>query len=485
MKLVLERIAESIERSPAAPAFIAGGQAISYRQFHALHFALAADLHARGIREGDTVALMLDHSPIHLCAILALARLGAISFAVSPGLSPEAASALLRRHGIAKALASREAQRLPGIETAVIAQLAARGGESGAGLPAIAVRPEAPLRMSLTSGTTGMPKAIVQTHGGLALRMDQSLWNPDRRSRAIAPELHFTAGLMLALTTLAAGGVVVFPKSYEPADFLAAIQLHAVTHIALSPAVLARMASLLPAESPAFPSLTHLRIMGATPSAPALATIARKFTPEIYLPYAMGELGVITMATPGIVAAHPGSSGRVQPWARLEVLDDSGRIVPPGTAGELRVAVEGMPAGYHGPDAQAASKFRDGWFHPGDRGLLTAEGLVYIEGRSDEILNAGGTKAAPAFIEAILEQFPGVREAGVFPVPGKDGETAIAAAIAVQGRIDQPGLAAFCRERLGPLAPARFYLVDALPRGDMDKIRRAELAALVGAVPAR
>jgi acyl-coenzyme A synthetase/AMP-(fatty) acid ligase len=240
------------------------------------------------------------------------------------------------------------------------------------------------------------------------------------------------------------------------------------------------MLALLPEDKPAFPTLAHLRLIGVTPPPALVEAVRRKVSPHVYIPYSTSEVGVVAMATPDIVVAAPGSSGRVVPGARLEVIDADGRPVAPGVAGEVRVAVDGMPAGYLG-EAEDSKAFRDGWFYPRDRGRVSAQGLLYIEGRSDEILNVGGRKVAPATLEAMLAEQPGVREAAVFALDEGPGGIRLGAAIVPGPALDWRSLAAFAQAHLDVLAPHRYFGVPSLPRNDAGKVVRRDLAAWVRA----
>jgi acyl-coenzyme A synthetase/AMP-(fatty) acid ligase len=301
-------------------------------------------------------------------------------------------------------------------------------------------------------------------------------------ARVLPPHLHITAALNLALFALCAGGCVVFPRDYESAGYLTALQSQGVTHAGLPPAHLALLLASLPEDRIAFPTIQHLRLMGGTPSPALVELTRRRFSTEIFLPYAIGEIGVVSMATPDIIATVPGSSGRIAPGARVEIHDERGAACAPDTAGTLRVAIDGMPTGYYGPDADDASRFRDGWFHTGDRARLTREGLLFIEGRSDDILNIGGRKAAPAYIEGILEEHPGVREAAVFAAGEGVGGVQLGAAIVPGDALDWAALHGYARNRLGVLAPARYYEATALPRNDMGKIVRSGVVSLFSEV---
>jgi len=288
----------------------------------------------------------------------------------------------------------------------------------------------------------------------------------------LPPNLHITASLTLACHALTTGGAVVFPKGYDAHSLFEAVARFGVTHMMMPPAHVAMMLPLLDAKGPAFPGVRHLRLLGATPAASLLDEIRRKVTPNVYVPYATTELGVISIATPGILAVAPASSGRVTPDAEVQVIGPDGRVLPAGQSGELRARVPAMPLRYFG--GADPERFREGWFHPRDYGYIGTDGFLYVQGRIDEVINVGGRKLAPAYAEAVLEERDEVREAAVFAIE----DMGVAALVAANGAVDWKALDEFARGRLEIFAPRRYYEVEEIPRNAMGKIVRSGLAEL-------
>ena len=481
--LLIERLERAIGLSPDAPAFITGDEVLTYRSLGALTSATVRHLDGQGVRPGEVVALTLSQSPLHCIVFFALARLGAVSISVSPLGDAERAQ-LYRQFDVRAVVCDREDCGAEGVSVIVLRGVQVRGDAAGYESSRPPPVGEAPMHIALTSGTTGAQKGFMQTYAMFARRLDRRFYGATPRPRVIPPNLHITASIQLACHALCNGGVVVFPHGYDNANFLSAIQRHSVTHVTLPPAHLALMLPSLPESGPAFPSIAHLRLLGITPSPAFLDVVRRKVSPHIYIPYSMSEVGVVALATPETLAIAPRSSGRVVPGARLEVVGEDGEILAPGTPGEIRVAVEGMPSAYCGRDPDL-SRFRDGWFYPGDRGYVTAEGFVYIEGRVDEILNVGGRKVAPTYAESILEEHPGVLEAAVFAFEEGIEGIRLAAAIVPKGALDLNDLAAYSRARLEAFAPARFFVVESIPRNARGKILRKDLPKMVSGTTLR
>ena len=478
VKLLVERILEGAEAHAPRVAMIAGNRAITYRQLLALVASAARMFHAKGVRAGDIVAVAMGQGPLHLVAFLALARIGAVVLPQFPNVPPERRAQSMQRYG-ARWIVSDEAQPATGPVTLIpMRDLRARGDERGFEFTQFVPSEDAPLRIAVTSGTMGTQKAFLHTHGEFTTRMARRFAGDHAPARAIPPLLHITSALQVACHALETGGAVVFPATDEAASFLAAIHLHAVTHVSLPPADLSRMLQLLTEDVPAFPSLTQVRLVGSAPSAALVQLAKRRFSPNLSVSYSVSEAGLVAVASPELLDEYGGAAAMIVPGARVEVLSPEGAVLPAGERGALRVSVEAMPRGYYGPDASLPG-YKDGWFHPGDEGYVTAEGLVFVTGRTDAIMNTGGHKAAPEYIEAKLVQIAGVRDAAVLRVDDVIAGGRIAAILVTDPAANWKSLAASARTALGDLAPERYFRSDALPRNAMGKLERPALAGWI------
>ena len=459
--MLLERVLASVDRTPEAPAVIAADTPVSYRHFRALIARAVTHLRQQGVKPGDVVGLSMAQTPLYLLVFLALGWIGALVVPIGRALRPPERDELIRKFSVG-ALVTERLEVVPASCRLVQLQsLETRGRETmiDAGEPGFG--PDTPLRIALTTGTTGTPRGVLQTHESFATRLDRLACDAADFPRVLAPALHITLAINLAMHALVKGGTVVFPRGYGNDDFFDALGRHAVTHVALPPSNVGLMLAALPKEGVAFPRLRHLRLLGSTPSRALIDAIGRRFSPHVYSPYGIGELGVVAMATPETLREDPAWIGALEPGVRLEVLD----------GGDVRVFIPGMPTDYYGPDAGKGTRFRDGWFHPGDRGRIDANGRFYLEGRADHLINLGGYKVAPEYVESILMEFAGVREAAVYAIEGA-GTTRLAAAIVPAGPLDWPALRAHALARLHVMAPARYLEVASLPRNALGKLER-------------
>jgi acyl-coenzyme A synthetase/AMP-(fatty) acid ligase len=248
-----------------------------------------------------------------------------------------------------------------------------------------------------------------------------------------------------------------------------------------SPATIKDLAAALPFDGNAFPSLRYLRIVGGGLSEHLVKLAKRRITPNIWLPYGISEIGAISMADPALLDAHPDCAGRPKPGVEVEVVDPEGKLLGPGETGELRVRVPGMPSAYYMNPERTAEKYRDSWFYTNDIGMLTPEGLIRLEGRSDDRINLGGLKLYPERVETVLNAHPDVRDSAVFTIPDKDGNKVLVAAVVLnrEGKPDN-SLIEHCRERkLGGMTPRRFFVVKELPRNESGKLVRSALPEML------
>ena len=476
---VIEQIRKAAQANPAATAMIFDGKLITYAQLLSLLAATARLLHAQGVKAGDAVGLTLPNTPVHLIALLALARLGACSIPLHDRFSSVTRTRLVEKFSIRVIVGGSAEAGVKGIPLIVLNTLSASGSEADALPFDAALEPATPFRVLLTSGTTGEPKGVLLTHGQVLARLEQAVegWSP--RTRLLVPDIHLSIGFFWPLMALCRGGSLVFTRSTELGEQVLAVQLHAVTHIVFSPWSAQQLVDALPAESAGLPSLEHLRLVGGAASAKLLHSLSQRVTPHIYSPYALTELATLTVLSPEDLLADPSSAGRLRPGARAEIVGPDDQPLPPGTRGQIRLATTSMPRNYYRDDEHTRQKFRQGWFYTGDTGYLSADGMLHVEGRVDDILNIGGHKVTPQYIEDTLMQHPEVKEAVALLLESASSEPQLVAAVIPRQPRVSADLRAYCQGKLGPMTPEKFFFMKEFPRNPSGKVLRADLARLV------
>jgi len=335
----------------------------------------------------------------------------------------------------------------------------------------------APCRLVLSSGTTGVPKKALLTYGQIWARVRGNLGNYGLNPSTRFATLMGTGtigGFMMPISCWATGGAVLLlpPQGPQPGrDFLG---LHPNV-LMMSPQQLAGVVGNLPRDH--WPR-EHVAIYVAGSSLPpALSQATRlRLSERLFVVYGSTEAGSVTMAHASAVDDQPGTTGVVLPTAQVQIVDESGRPVATGEAGEVRIRAEGMVDGYVEESDMGSSPFRDGWFYPGDLGALSGDGTLTIAGRVREVMNFGGTKFAPERIEQALASTPGIVEMAAFAIRGPGGYAQPCLAVVRGAGFDEKVLRQNFSTAFRRLPPLTVLQIDALPRNEMGKILRTELA---------
>jgi acyl-CoA synthetase (AMP-forming)/AMP-acid ligase II len=220
-------------------------------------------------------------------------------------------------------------------------------------------------------------------------------------------------------------------------------------------------------------------------------TALRERMPQLRLYDAYGLTETHSPATILIDAEFrrkPGSVGRPVPCAEARVVDDDGRDVPAGGAGELWLKGPMVTSGYYADSAATAEAITDGWLHTGDLARLDEEGYVFILDRKKDMITRGGFKVYSVEVEYLLVSHPDIAEAAVFGVPDPLAYEAVAAYVvpAAERTVDVPTVQAWVNNRMADYAVPRFVrVVDTIPRNRTGKVDKVALrAALVAELDA-
>jgi acyl-CoA synthetase (AMP-forming)/AMP-acid ligase II len=207
-----------------------------------------------------------------------------------------------------------------------------------------------------------------------------------------------------------------------------------------------------------------------------LARDARFYlTPNLWISYGTSETGRIATADAALCIEDPSAVGYLGPWTESEIVDAADRPLPAGHEGALRIRTDEMSAGYYRNPAATSRNFRGGWFYPGDIGAITADGLLRITARIEDVIRHGGTVASPLPLEEVFRGLPGVRDVAVFPLVAPDGGEEICAALVLDRGASADAIQVGARAQLGDRAPTRLFQVEALPRNEAGKVLRREL----------
>lgn len=467
---ITEPIRALASRSPAATAYARNRRgSYGYRDYDALLDAIAWRALDHGLAPGARVHLLVEREFAYLTVALALARVGMV--AVRPAADDARCDAWVVSQAVERPPSGRVLAIEPGWFEAPRDARPAPMHPGG----------DAPCVEFATSGTTGRPKRVALSHAHLIERGRRRLLAlalPQPLVLLAKVSVQAAYGFQVSLCALREGGTVV-----EPADVSATrdtVARHGVTWLVAPPAMVLRLAAEFGPAAEPLPSLRLLEVSGSLLSERAGELATARICANVAVVYGSTEASIVACSPLEAVRRLPNSVGRVAPGVACEIVDEAGLPLPPGREGAVRVRSDGCVRAY-ADGSGSGREFRDGWFHPGDVGTLTGDGMLVLHGRVDERFNVGGVKIAPEEVEAIASDLPGVEDVAAFALESTSGITRVGLAIVAGPAFDFDACRAAWRERLGVFTPEVVLRMASIPRNENAKTDRRALAHLAAA----
>ncbi|GAA4322925.1 AMP-binding protein [Pigmentiphaga soli] len=483
----------------------------SYEEMGQDVLALQWGLMETGVAPGDRVGVMLSSVPEWVLYLFAIARLGAAFMPINTRFRSRELHHVLSHSGSSALVAT--GSYLGHDYTATIAEAAGERGAGGrhAGLPALRTligvgpapgpgaldtadllrrgrallaergappREDDPSAIAIlfyTSGTTSFPKGVPLTHANLLPHSVRAgglaRLRPGEKVLTLYPFFGISGGANKVLSTFGSGACLVFQDAYRAAEACDLMWAEGCTVVHGVDVQIRELAA-------------EQRRRGGGPPPERRATIAFTAGIDEGLARAMGEvLGIrrfihsygMTETNPMILRNELDdpfdvclkAGGRIAPGVEVRVVDpDTGVPRKPGEEGEIVVRGPTVAQGYYRDPQATAAAFRDGWFHSGDLGVATADGLVFYVGRLKDMLKVGGFNVAPQEVEETLRAHGAVADVAVAASPdARLGEVPVAFVVPAPGAaVDPDALIAWSRDRIANFkVPRAVYLVDALP----------------------
>ncbi len=527
-------MAESFQRHAALPAYQFMGRAISFEQVNHLSRALAAWLQAQGLSRGDRVAVMMLNVPQYAVAVAAILRAGYVVVNVNPLYTPRELEHQLKDSG-AKAIfvlepfANTLQQVIANVPTkkVVVASMGDLLGfvkgmvvnhvvrkvrkmvppyqlpqavafndavARGRSLPFTEppVGPDDIAVLQYTGGTTGVSKGAVLLHRNLVANLLQAeAWYrpalkkipPGEQIVTVCalPLYHifgFNTNMMLGLRM--GGCNILIPN---PRDFDAVLAELAKHRFHSFPAVNTLFNAL--AHHPDFGSVDWSTLTISVGGGMAVQQATAKLWLEktgcpICEGYGLSETSPSVSCNPVDATTWSGTIGLPMPSTVMKIIDDSGRDLPQGQAGEIAVRGPQVMAGYwQRPDETAKVMTADGFFRTGDVGVMDERGYFRIVDRKKDMILVSGFNVYPNEIEDVITGMPGVLECAAVGVPDpKAGEAVKVVIVRKDLAITDADVRAYCEARLtGYKRPRVIEFRTELPKTAVGKILRRELRA--------
>ncbi|MEA5455188.1 amino acid adenylation domain-containing protein [Sinomonas sp. JGH33] len=488
---VLALVLEQARTRPDAVAVSDDDGELTYRGLADAVDRVAADLLARGVAPGDRVGVMVERDRSLVVALLAVHRAGAAYVPLDPDFPADRLDYMAADARLAVLLtqerhrASWPADAADGtLRVSLLDELGGAEGLAGR-LPAHEPRPGGALAYILyTSGSTGRPKGVAVPHGALVnllLSMaNRTGFGPEDVFLAVTTISFDIAGLELFLPLVCGGRVVVSPSAVtrDPHELAHRIGTVRPTWMQATPTT---WLMLREAGWPGDPGLRAL--CGGEPLPEELASFLTGAVAGLTNVYGPTETTIWSTAGP-VVRGRGVDLGTPLDNTQLYVTDPAGRLVPPGTFGELWIGGDGVAAGYWGREELTAERFRTGLpcapherlYRTGDRVRWTSDGRLEHHGRLDSQVKVRGYRIELAEVESVLAAVPGV---GAVVVDAR-GERLVAYVVptpgCAEGEPTTPALFAAAAQALPPyMVPSAVVRLNELPLTANKKVDRRAL----------
>jgi acyl-CoA synthetase (AMP-forming)/AMP-acid ligase II/acyl carrier protein len=488
------------DKDPARPAILAPGRlALSYARLLELADHTRNQLRGFGIGPQDRLAMVLPTSPETAAAFLTVSDC-AVSAPMNPALNRRELtfhlSDLHARAVIVWPGESKEARaaaadlHLPTLE--LRPSLDAEAGwfelAPGDGWTAFKANgetildtPETSLLLH-TSGSTARPKLVPLSARALCFSSactarSLALTSSDRCLNML-PLFHVHGLVSGLLVPLASGSSIVLTSGFVPERFRSWLEEFQPTWYSASPVMHQVILEQLDSSGPLDKSgLRFVRSGSASLSRTTMERLESGLGVPMIEAYGMTEVPHISgnplhrrkLASVGVSVAP-----------ELAILDESGKIQPPGKTGEVVVRGPTVTRGYENNAEANGVAFEGGWFRTGDQGWMDEEGYLFLTGRLKEMINRGGEKVSPYEVEAALLEHSAIAKAAVFSIPDPRWGEEVGAAVVLKDSqaATEEQLRHFVRERLAMYkVPRRIVKLPALPVGPTGKTMRIGLAA--------
>ncbi|MFI7433492.1 AMP-binding protein [Micromonospora haikouensis] len=437
-----------------------------------------------GVHSGDRIGLLCRNHHGLIEAMVATTLLGADAVLVNTGLSPAQLATVAEEQGLKVLVHDAEfAERALGLPADLHRVDEARLEELiAAALPGdLQPPPREGRTIVLTSGTTGAPKGARRPtpHGfGPLVSIIDRIPLRVRDTVLIAAPLFHTWGYAALQVCFALRATIVLHRRFDPSATLGALTAHRCDAMFAVPVMVQRLMEVPPPEPK--PPLKVVALSGSALPGGLALRFMDTYGDVLYNLYGSTEVSWASIAGPAELRAAPTTAGRPPHGTRLRILDDEGRPVPTGRVGRIFVGNEMLFEGY---TSGTARESRDGLLDTGDLGRVNADGLLFVDGRADDMIVSGGENVFPSEVEDLVARLPQVREVAVIGVPDDEYGQRLAAFLALHPgeTLDPEAVREYVRHYLARFSvPRDVVFVKYLPRNATGKVLTRELRRYFG-----
>ena len=492
-------IHQHAQRRGEHPALICQDRTLGYAELDRLMDQMAARLQRQGLQPGDVMALCAASSIEYVVAFMAGLRAGLIAAPLAPSSSPTHLAAMLENAQPRYLFVDADSRdRLPpsalqdwpcvALDGSDIGQpLAEWLREAGPSARPTPVQPQPDWAFNLiySSGTTGVPKGILQPWSMRWAQIQRGHANGYNAQTVnlVATPLYSNTTLVSLIPTLGMGGTSILMPKFEVRAYLELAQRHRATHTMLVPVQYQRLMDFAEFDRYDLSSFQAKFVTSAPFRADLKRQVLQRWPGRLTEYYGMTEGGGRTEL---YAHDHPDklhTVGRPAAGHDIRLIDEHGVEVPPGESGEVVGHSAAIMKGYH----RMPEKTREvEWYAPcgkrfirtGDVGRFDTDGFLILGDRKKDMIITGGFNVYPSDIEAELRHHPAVHECAVVGVPSHQwGETPVAFVVTRSTpSATAEDIRAFVNQRVGKTQRlAEVILTTALPRSEIGKVLKRDL----------
>ncbi|MCP4004187.1 MAG: long-chain fatty acid--CoA ligase [bacterium] len=470
------------------------GRRFTYAELNIRTNRAAHALLERGVKKGDRVALLMMNGVEYLESYFAAAKIGAVMVPLNWRLVPDELEFIINDSGSTVLIFDDAFEsavlELQGRKTTVKHWLSAGEGAPGTGIesydaavdaaseeePEITASDDDLLFIMYTSGTTGLPKGVVQTHSttiwaSITVNMTADMRYRDRYLQ-VMPLFHVGA-LTPATGVIHRGGTLVVMRAFDPNAIFDVIANERITTGLAVPAMLQAMWASKKREGADLSSIRWI-MSGAAPVPVSLIEKYAEINIEIQQVYGLTETcGPACLISPEEALAKAGSTGPAFLHTDVRVVSDAGQDVGPGEIGEVIIRGPHIMTEYWNRPEATAETIRDGWLYSGDLATVDKEGFVYIQDRKKDMIISGGENVYPAEIENLLSGHPKIKDVAVIGQPSERwGESPLAIVVPADGEFPEAqDVLDYCNGKLAKFKmPRGVEFVEEIQRNPSGKI---------------
>ncbi|HEY8949385.1 MAG TPA: class I adenylate-forming enzyme family protein [Rhizomicrobium sp.] len=450
---------------------------LNYRQLYDASVSAALRVAQLGVERGQTVGIYAVNPALQYVLAAGANRIGAVICVL-----PQEESLLEAALAQVKPDVLLQDRPVPGAISKMIdvdlTWLEGRGSPKELPPPPFSLMQMGAVCMiTMSTGTTGRSKpigySVAQFMQRLPWRTFSALATQTGEKTLLLNALPTSYGFITMFGMLWGGDTAYMGWAGEPA--LQLIEAEKINRVMASTPLIIQLARAFEENPKDCSSLRQIFAAGDTLPERFSRLIATKMCPNLVIAYGANEAGMVSTVTAEQANFDPQCVGYVYPWCQVEIVDEDDNVLPPGMTGVLRIGGASIIQGYLSQDDGTESRFRNGWFYPGDTGYFRQDGALFVTGRLGAA--AEPVTANVQAINDVASAHPAVAEAAAFVVRNMAGANEIWLAVVGRDGFDLAVLREYCA-KLGADAPQRYLVLPSLPRNESGKVMRWRLVEL-------